>query len=82
MAEAITDKPLNVRLPLDLADQLDALTKATGKTKSFLTIEALREYLEVQAWQVQDIQDALVDADQGKFASEKEVAEFFGKYER
>jgi RHH-type transcriptional regulator, rel operon repressor / antitoxin RelB len=82
MAETITDKPLNVRLPVDLADQLDALTKATGKTKSFLTIEALREYLEVQAWQVQDIQDALVEADHGKFASETEVAEFFGKYER
>jgi RHH-type transcriptional regulator, rel operon repressor / antitoxin RelB len=82
MPEIITDKPLNVRLPLDLAGQLDALTKATGKTKSFLTIEALREYLEVQAWQVQDIQDALVEADQGKFASEKEVTQFFAKYER
>ena len=82
MPEIITDKPLNVRLPLDLAAQLDALTKVTGKTKSFLTIEALREYLEVQAWQVQDIQDALKEADQGKFASEKEVTQFFAKYGR
>jgi RHH-type transcriptional regulator, rel operon repressor / antitoxin RelB len=82
MAETITDKPLNVRLPLELADQLEALSKATGKTKSFLAIEALREYLDVQAWQVQDIQAALVEADQGKFASEKEVAQFFAKYER
>ncbi len=29
-------------MPSDLASQLEALTKATGRTKSFLTVEALR----------------------------------------
>jgi RHH-type transcriptional regulator, rel operon repressor / antitoxin RelB len=80
MSSAITDKPLNVRLPIELAGQLEALTKATGKTKSFLTVEALREYLETQAWQVQDIKTAIAEANHGEFASEKEVTRFFAKY--
>ena len=80
MPAAVTEKPLNVRLPIELSTQLEALTKATGRTKSFLTVEALREYLAVQAWQVQDIKDGLVEADRGEFATEEEVTNFFAKY--
>ena len=80
MLVAFTEKPLNVRLPLDIATELDALTKATGRTKSFLAVEALREYLQVQAWQVRDIKDGLAEADRGEFATEDEVATFFAKY--
>lgn len=77
---ATAEKPLNVRLPADLASQLEALTKATGRTKSFLTVEALRGYIESESWQVQDIKDGLAEADRGEFASEEEVTRFFGKY--
>ena len=80
MLAALTEKPLNVRLPLDIASELDALTKATGRTKSFLAVEALREYLQVQAWQVQDVKDGLTEANSGEFAIENEVAMFFAKY--
>ena len=80
MLAALIEKPLNVRLPFDIATELEALTKATGRTKSFLTVEALREYLQVQAWQVQDIKDGLAEANRGEFATEDEVATFFAKY--
>jgi predicted transcriptional regulator len=75
-----TEKPLNVRLPADLAVQLEALTKATGRTKSFLTVEALRGYVEAEAWQVQDIKEGLAEADRGEFATPEEVANVFAKY--
>lgn len=80
MANTIVEKTLNVRLPLELSVQLDTLTKATGKTKSFLAIEALREYLEVQAWQLQKIKTALEETSRGEFASEKDVAKYFAKH--
>lgn len=38
-------KILNVRLPADLHGQLEQLLQATGRTKSFLTIEALKSYV-------------------------------------
>ena len=75
-----TEKPLNVRLPSDLASQLEALTKATGRTKSFLTVEALRGYIQAESWQVKDIKDGLAEADRGEFASDEEVTRFFEKY--
>ncbi|SJM91708.1 CopG family ribbon-helix-helix protein [Crenothrix polyspora] len=76
-----TEKSLNVRLPLELAGQLEALTKATGRTKSFLTVEALRGYIEVEMWQIQDVKSGLAEADRGEFASVEEVDAFFAQYD-
>ena len=36
MLAALTEKPLNVRPPFDIATELEALTKATSRTKKFL----------------------------------------------
>ena len=33
---------MSIRLPPELADQLEALAKATGRTKSFLVIQAIQ----------------------------------------
>ena len=80
MLVAFTEKPLNVCHPFDIATELEARPKATSRTKSFLMVEALREYLQVQAWHVQDINDGLTEANNGEFATENEVATFFAKY--
>ncbi len=74
------ERPLNVRLPADLAMQLDKLTEATGRNKSAITVAALREYVEAEAWQIQDIKNAVAEADRGEFASDDEVNAFFAKY--
>lgn len=76
-----TDKMLNVRLPLQLASQLEALTKATGRTKSALTVKALQRYVETEAWQIADIKVGLEEANRGEFASEAEVSAVFARYE-
>lgn len=44
---------LAVRLPADLESRLDALAKATGRTKSFYVREALEEHL-------QDLEDLFI----------------------
>lgn len=78
---ATTEKPLNVRLPSELAGQLDALTKATGRTKSAITVEALRGYVETEAWQIAEIKAGIEEANRGEFASEEEINLFFAKYD-
>lgn len=80
MPVTVTEKPLNVRLPFELASQLEALAKATDKTKSFLAVEALRDYLEVQAWQIAEIKAGIAEADRGEFATDEEVQAIFAKY--
>ena len=59
-APAIT---LSVRVPGEIRDQLEQLSDATGRTKSFLASEAIESYLATQAWQVDAIQKAVEKAD-------------------
>jgi predicted transcriptional regulator len=73
-------RTINVRVPMNVYQQLEDLAKATARTKSFVTLEALATYLEAQSWQVQCIEAGLVEADQGQFASDAEVNAVFAKY--
>jgi predicted transcriptional regulator len=73
-------RTLNVRVPMSVYQQLEALAQATARTKSFITLEALSTYLEAQRWQVEDIEAGLAEADQGEFASDAEVNAVFAKY--
>jgi RHH-type transcriptional regulator, rel operon repressor / antitoxin RelB len=73
-------KMLTVRLPAELHLKLENLTKVTGRNKSFLTVEALTDYVEAESWQIQDIQEGLLEADKGEFATKNEVDSFFAKY--
>ena len=75
-----TDKPMTVRLPADLAGQLEKVVLATGLNKSAITVAALREYMDAEAWQIQDIEQGVAEADRGEFASASEVSSFFAKY--
>jgi RHH-type rel operon transcriptional repressor/antitoxin RelB len=64
---------LNLRITDDMKQQLDALAEATGRNKSFLAVEALRDYLQREAWQVAEIRQAIQEADAEDFADETEV---------
>jgi RHH-type rel operon transcriptional repressor/antitoxin RelB len=75
-----TDKAMTVRLPADLAGQLEKLIQATGRNKSAITVAALRDYVEAESWQIQDIKQGIAEADRGEFASSDEVNSFFAKY--
>ena len=64
---------MSLRVPDELAETLASLAKATGRSKSFLAIDALREYLSREAWQIAEIQKAVAEADAGDFATDEEV---------
>ncbi len=74
-------RTLNVRIPADLAGQLDALTMTTGRNKSTLTVEALARFIDIETWQIEQIQTAIEQADHGEFATDNEVNTFFAKYD-
>lgn len=78
--ETSATRTINVRLPANVYEQLEALAQATARTKSFVTVQALSTYLKEQSWQTQDIEAALQEADRGDFASEAEVQAVFAKY--
>lgn len=64
---------MTVRLEPDIKERLDALADVTQRTRSFLAAEAIREYVEVNEWQLREIRNALAEAETGDFASDEDV---------
>ena len=73
-------RTINVRVPVGLFDQLDELATSTARTKSFVAVEALSSYLTAQSWQVKEVRAAIIDADNGDFATDDQVNTIFAKY--
>jgi RHH-type rel operon transcriptional repressor/antitoxin RelB len=64
---------MTVRLEDEVKDRLERLASATQRSKSFLAAEAIRAYIENNEWQIAEIHAALREADDGDFASEKDI---------
>ncbi|MGL4369753.1 MAG: CopG family ribbon-helix-helix protein [Spirochaetota bacterium] len=71
---------ISTRIDSKVAKKLEILSKATKRSKSFLAAEAIEKYIDDQAWQIESINNAIKQADQGLFASEKEVKDVFSKW--
>jgi len=72
---------LTLRVPAELKEQLDKLAIATHRSKSWLAGEAIRQYVDLEAWQISEIRQAIAEADAGDFASERELAAVVKKHE-
>ena len=71
---------MTIRLETGLKDRLEKLAEATQRSKSFLAAEAIRDFVDVNEWQVGEIREALAEADRGDFASKERVEEVFRKW--
>lgn len=72
---------MTIRLEPELKERLDKLATATHRSKSFLASEALREFVELNEWQIQETLGAIKEADAGDFASETEVTDTLRKWQ-
>ena len=71
---------MSMRLPAELAEQLMALSEATGRSRHFLAVRAIKDFVEREAWQVAEINKGLAEADSGDFASDEENAALDAKW--
>ena len=71
---------MTLRLEANLKKRLDKLASSTHRSKSFLANEAIREFVELNEWQIQEIEKAVEEADRGEFATDKEVAKVMKKW--
>ncbi|PZD75487.1 hypothetical protein C1752_00134 [Acaryochloris thomasi RCC1774] len=55
---------ITVRLNASLKQQLEALAQSTQRSKSWLAAKAIAAYLEQEAWQIQQIEVAVEQANQ------------------
>lgn len=73
---------LTLRLDPELKKQLDQLSRATSRSRSFVAAEAIREYVALNNWQIQETIKALSEADRGDFATEADVKRTLKKWSR
>ena len=71
---------MTIRLAPDLKDRLERLAEVTRRSKSFLAAEAIRDFVDLNEWQVGEIQKAVAEANREDFASAERVDEVFGKW--
>src|SRR5713226_5040621 len=76
------ERILTLRLDGGLRGKLDKLAAATRRSRSFLAAEAIREYVDLNSWQIEEIHKGLAEADRGDFASEIEVKRVAKKWVR
>ncbi|MGB6834733.1 MAG: ribbon-helix-helix protein, CopG family [Candidatus Acidiferrum sp.] len=77
-----SQKILTLRLDGQLTSKLDKLANATRRSRSFLAAEAIRDYVALNSWQIDEIHKALTEADRGDFATETEVHRVAKKWSR
>ncbi len=70
-----------IRIDEEKQQKLDMLAQSMDRSRNWLVNEAIDNYLAIQAWQVEQIKLALLEADdESNFASDEEVARLTNKY--
>lgn len=73
---------LSLRVPTETIEHLGLLAEATGKSRNFIAVQAMKEFIEREAWQIAEIQQAIKEADAGEFASDEAVHAMRAKWSR
>jgi predicted transcriptional regulator len=64
---------MTIRIEREIKERLEKLAQATARSRSFLAAEAIRSYLDQQAWQIEQIAEGLVEAEAGKLVEHETV---------
>jgi RHH-type transcriptional regulator, rel operon repressor / antitoxin RelB len=67
---------LSIRIDSDTKKRLDALSKRSKRSKSFLAAEAIAAYVASEEWQLGEIQGAIAELESGQEVSHERVAKW------
>lgn len=62
-----------IRLDDEVLAKLDALAADTERSRSWLATKAIETYVELNAWQVEQIKAGLAEAARGEFVTEADL---------
>jgi predicted transcriptional regulator len=71
---------MTLRVSDELKAKLDRYAQLTGRSMSYVAATAVEEYLGWRIPQLEDLDNAIREADAGKFASDEEVRAVFAKH--
>lgn len=71
---------MTIRLEPALKKRLEQLAESTQRSRSFLAVQAIREFVELNEWQIREIRSAIAEADRDEFVSEELVKDVLDKW--
>jgi predicted transcriptional regulator len=66
MSQDPSTAPVTIRAAKETVDKIDALAAAMDRSRNYVINQAIRQYLETNAWQVQRIRAGLAAAHEGR----------------
>jgi predicted transcriptional regulator len=73
---------LTLRFDHKLKKQLDRLSRAMSRSRSFVAAEAIREYVALNDWQIAETKKGIAEAERGDLASDKDVEQRLKEWTR
>ena len=67
---------LSIRVDASTKKRLDALSKRSKRSKSFLAAEAIAAYVESEEWQLGELQAGMAELDSGQEVSHEKVSKW------
>ena len=67
---------LSVRIDSETKKRLDALSKRSRRSKSFLAAEAIAAYVESEEWQLDELHAGIAELDSGQEVSHEKVSKW------
>ncbi len=71
----------SVRADSKKIKQIDRIARQQDRSRNYLVNQAIDQLLELYAWQVERVKEGIKAADEGRFASDVDMATIFNKYE-
>ena len=70
---------ITTRIDAALKAKLEALARSTKRSKSFLAAEAIAAYIELNEWQIEEINAGVAELDSGEALSEEQAEERYNR---
>ncbi|TAN03258.1 MAG: ribbon-helix-helix protein, CopG family [Rhodanobacteraceae bacterium] len=79
MTQEAATAPITVRADKDMVSAIDALAGAMDRSRNYVVNQAIQQYLDANAWQVERIKAGIADTRAGRVTPAEEVFAAIGK---
>jgi predicted transcriptional regulator len=73
MPEGPTSIPVSLRVPADLIETLDKIAAAMERSRSWVMLRALRQYIADEGQEILDVQEGIAEAERGELVPIEDV---------
>jgi RHH-type transcriptional regulator, rel operon repressor / antitoxin RelB len=79
-SEHTMTETLSIRIDASTKRRLDALSKRSKRSKSFLAAEAIAAYVESEEWQLGELQAGIAELESGQEVSHEKVSKWLSSW--